>query len=151
MAQNAEGQSEGDETGESDGADGLVVKLHPFAIKEATKKLKNRGKRKHLLDLVDRLKHFGDQRELHDLRIQKVGSFYALKLKGGLLGKINLRIYFAHLLDRNEIVVLKVYKKEEENQIPRHIVLTVENRLEEYLEESALEQLIFDNEKEKGI
>lgn len=57
------------------------------------------------------------------------GDFLELRDKGGVLRKINLRVYFI-LVDQptKTIVVLGAYKKEDEDQTPKHIVVTMKNR-----------------------
>ena len=50
------------------------------------------------------------------------------------MGKINLRVYFAFFKEKNEVVILKVYKKEGEHQTPRHILINPEDRYEDYLD-----------------
>lgn len=109
------------------------VAVLPHAVREA-KEILNDGQYFHVVGIVKRLVHFGDHRELWDLRIEAIDSFFELKLKGGLLGNINLRVYFADLAANNEIVVLKTYKKEEDHKTPRRIVVTLEDRLSDYCE-----------------
>ena len=86
----------------------------------------------HEVSVLKRLTNFSDAEEIADLKIEKIGSFYELKDKGGPLGKINLRLYFGALVDKREIVVAKAYKKEADRQTPPHIILIVEHRLDEY-------------------
>lgn len=105
------------------------------AVREARGML-NDGQYWHVADIVKRLVWFGSPEQLADLRIAPIEGFHELKLKGHLLGKINLRIYFADLSAQNEIVVLKTYKKEEEHQVGRHIILNLEDRFEDYLRSS---------------
>jgi hypothetical protein len=83
--------------------------------------------------LVKRLCDFGDREATSDLDIRQFGLFWELRLKGGPLKKINLRIYFAHVADHRVIVLLKAYKKEEDSQVSPHVMITLENRLEDYL------------------
>jgi len=61
--------------------------------------------------------------------IQPHGEFYELRDKGGVLRKINLRVYFI-LVDKptKTIVVIGSYKKEDEAQTPKHIVIKMKNR-----------------------
>lgn len=87
----------------------------------------------HVAKVIMRLADFGDKAAIADLRINPFGKYWALKLKGGVLKKVNLRVYFAFLGDRREIVILKTYKKEEEGQAPPHIEITLDDRLEDYL------------------
>ena len=82
--------------------------------------------------IVKRLEGFGHEHELSDLRIEPIEDFWELKEKGGVLGKINLRIYFGTVPEDNEVVVAMAYKKEDDGRVPRHIVIAVQNRLEEY-------------------
>lgn len=77
----------------------------------------------HAVDLVRQLVGFGVQRFETSLTIEKIQDFWELKDKGGVLGKINLRVYFAHVVDRNEIVVLSAYKKEDNGKAPGHILV----------------------------
>jgi hypothetical protein len=87
----------------------------------------------YVVDIVKRLSDFGNKAALADLRISQFGEFWALKLKGSFLGKINLRIYFGHSPHRGEVVVLKTYKKEEDRQVSPHVRITLEDRMEDYL------------------
>jgi hypothetical protein len=83
--------------------------------------------------VAKRLCDFGNPLATRDLRISQFGDFWALKLKGSWLRKTNLRIYFAHLSDRNEVVILMTYKKEKERRVSPHVMLSLEDRLEQYL------------------
>lgn len=88
----------------------------------------------HVVSVVKRLCYFGNHEQLSDLRIEAIGDFWELKLKGHILGKINLRIYFAVRPKFGEIVVLKTYKKEEDHQLGKHIICNLEDRLEDYVD-----------------
>lgn len=79
---------------------------------------------------AERLRHWGNQDEIAALRTEAVENFYELKLKGNVLGKTNLRIFFAVLDAGGErfVIILGVYKKEEEDQLPRHLVITMKHR-----------------------
>jgi hypothetical protein len=63
------------------------------------------------------------------LEVQQHGDFYELKEKGGVLRKINLRVYFI-LVDRptKTLWVIGCYKKEDEGQTPRQIVIKMKTR-----------------------
>jgi hypothetical protein len=61
--------------------------------------------------------------------VRKVHEFYELRDKGGILGKINLRVYFVVVEERKLILALATYKKEDEGQVPQHIVIRVRYRL----------------------
>ena len=57
------------------------------------------------------------------------GDFYEMRDKGGVLRKINLRAYFI-LVDKpnKTLIVIGAYKKEDEDQTPKHIVIKMKNR-----------------------
>jgi hypothetical protein len=80
------------------------------------------------IGLVD----FGNEEEIGDLAIESIQSFYELKEKGGILGRINLRVYFGTIPEEHKLVIAKTYKKDEEGPPPRYVVISVEDRLEEY-------------------
>lgn len=54
--------------------------------------------------------------------VDAIGEFHELRDKHGVLGKINLRIYFWVCRTRKMIVVLGAVKKEAERKTPVHIV-----------------------------
>jgi hypothetical protein len=54
--------------------------------------------------------------------IRPFSEFFELRDKGGILGKINIRVYFAIIKEKRAIAILSVDKKENENQAPPHIL-----------------------------
>ena|SRR5436190_6875893 len=86
-----------------------------------------------VVEVVKRIGDFDDHEEAWDLDIRRFGDFYELRMKGSFLGKINLRVYFAYLKDRDEVLVLKTYKKEQEDQTPPYIMETLKDRCEQYI------------------
>src|SRR5262245_56218144 len=64
-----------------------------------------------LVGYVKRLFDFGDRAKTADLDIRAIGDFFELRVKGGFIRRINLRVYFAFVAERNEVVVLMTYKK----------------------------------------
>ena len=86
----------------------------------------------HMVEILRRLVDFGNKEEIGDLDIKPIRSFFELREKGGILGRINLRVYFGTFPEENKLVIAKVYKKDEEGAPPRHIVILVEDRLEQY-------------------
>jgi hypothetical protein len=82
---------------------------------------------------VQMLIDFGDPKATDVLDIRPFRQFWELRLKGGFIKNINLRIYFAYVSDSNEIVILMAYKKEEDRRVSPHIYITLEDRLEDYL------------------
>jgi len=83
--------------------------------------------------LIRRLVDFGEPAETVDLDIKPFGEFFELRVKGGFVRRINLRVYFAFIEERNEVVILMTYKKEEDRRVSPHIRITLEDRLEDYL------------------
>jgi hypothetical protein len=100
------------------------------AEKEARKLLTD-DQYDHVLRLFDDLACEVDPTKSETLDIGAIEDFYELKDKGGILGKINLRAYFVVVGNKRLIVVLMVYKKEEEHQTPEHVKACVRNRLRE--------------------
>ena len=79
-----------------------------------------------------RLRDWDDKEEMSLLRIEPVESFYELKLKGNVLGRTNIRVFFAVFGDPiYRAVVLGVYQKDEEGDLPSHIVISMRNRKRE--------------------
>jgi hypothetical protein len=87
----------------------------------------------HIVDLIKQLVGFGAKQFKTALTIEKIQEFWELKDKGGVLRKLNVRVYFAHVVERNEIVVLSTYKKEDDGKAPAHILVRLRNRLRAYL------------------
>lgn len=126
------GQSRGAEPDDSKGQVGNAV----IVLKEA----KDEGRRIltdeqywYVVGIERRLTEFGDKKAMSDLRISQFGNFWALKLKGGMLKRINLRIYFSHQPKLREVIVLKTYKKEDDRRVYPGLEDTLEDRLEDYL------------------
>ena len=83
----------------------------------------------HAVQLCEELAYEIDPANSETQDVRKIDEFYELRDKGGILGNINLRIYFTLFTERKMIFVLKVYKKEDEDQTPQYIVICVRNRL----------------------
>ena len=84
---------------------------------------------------ANQLRAWGDPDIGRLLRIEAVEKFFELKLKGNVLGKTNLRIFFG--IYEELVIVLGVYKKEEEGALPKHVIFRMRNRHREtkkYLE-----------------
>jgi hypothetical protein len=123
------------------GQDGASVIVLPHAVREAREFL-NDGQYWHLVGLVRRLADFHKSSEIWDLDLKPIDQFWELRAKGSLLGRTNVRVYFADLQGRQEILILKARKKEEEGQLPRYVVINLEDRLSDYLAGFRKERLI---------
>ena len=88
----------------------------------------------HAVDLCVQLAEERDPRRPPTLDVEKIEEFYELKDKGGLLGKINLRIYFAVFDDTKEIMVLGCWNKKVEGRVPAYIKTKMRARLRLVLE-----------------
>ena len=98
------------------------------AEKEARRFL-NDEQYEHAVQLFDELAFESHPTQSQTQSVKPIREFYELRDKGGVLGKINLRVYFTVFKERGVIVVLSTYKKEDEGRPPDHIVTRVRNRL----------------------
>lgn len=62
-------------------------------------------------------------------KVERIYDYYELKEKGGVFGKLNVRVYFTVEAKFRAIVVLACCKKEIEGQIKRHMKRRIESRL----------------------
>jgi hypothetical protein len=66
------------------------------------------------------------------VRVQGIEDYFELKDKGGILGKINLRVFFVVDQAKRAIVVLAAVKKEEDGATPMWMEIRVRHRLRRY-------------------
>ena len=88
-----------------------------------------------LVDATKCLKDWPSGPLMSGLRISPIDEFHELKEKGGIYGKLNIRVFFAFLKKCRRVYLLGAYKKEAEGQTPRHVVLKMRNRLRELKKE----------------
>lgn len=88
----------------------------------------------HVVDLLRALALEDDPSHPSTVTVEKVEHFYELKDKGGVLGKINLRVYFTIDTKENAIVIIAAIKKEAEGQTPVWVKIRVRNRLRKFRE-----------------
>lgn len=67
--------------------------------------------------------------------VRSIENYFELRDKGGVLGKLNVRVYFAVIECSKTIVVLGCYKKEAEDKTPQYIRSRMRNRLRFVLSE----------------
>lgn len=103
------------------------------AREEATAFL-NDGQYAHAVDLVRALASEADPTHPATVTVEAVEGFFELKDKGGILGKINLRVYFTVSPKEKTIVVLGAIKKEAEGQTPAWVKIRIRNRLRKFRE-----------------
>jgi hypothetical protein len=119
---------------------------HPFLPRRtlvALKKAKKEGKQIltdeqywYLVGLVYRPYDFADQEATSDLTIRKYRDFWEFQVDGGFIRNLSLSVFFAFVPDRNEVVVLMVYERDEGKSIPPYIYYLLEDRFEDYLREA---------------
>ena len=92
-------------------------------------KILNKDQYAHVVQQFDALAREENPRLSRTQDVRPIEAFYELRDKGGVLGKINLRVYFAVMDDPRLILVLGCYKKEDEGQVATHIKVKMRNRL----------------------
>jgi hypothetical protein len=102
------------------------------AHKEAAK-LYNADQYHHLSMQVRELARQERPTERITVDVQPIGGFYEIRDKGGILGKINARVFFFVDAEARSIVVLGTIKKESEDQTPPYVVTLMTRRMREYL------------------
>ena len=66
-------------------------------------------------------------------RVEAIGGYYELKDKGGVLGKVNLRIFFHVGKSPPVIVILGVINKKNEGQPSNAVKMRIRRRQRKYL------------------
>ena len=90
--------------------------------------------------IVQQLKELARQKSPshpETLDVKSIEDFHELRDKGGVLGRINFRVYFYIDKDADTIVVLGCDKKEEDGQTSLAIKVRMRNRLRRYLSDHA--------------
>jgi hypothetical protein len=98
---------------------------------EASKFL-NAEQHAHAIDLVRSLASEEHPTHPKTVDVDAVEDFYELKDKGGILGKINLRIYFIIEPSTRQIIILSAFNKKIEDQMPGWLKIRVKNRLRRF-------------------
>ena len=98
----------------------------------------NEDQHAHMRQQVRDLATHRNPRISETQNVAPIDRFYELRDKGGVLGKISVRVFFAVFDEEKLIVVLGCHKKENEGQTPRHIVVKMRNRMRQT--QKALEQ-----------
>lgn len=104
----------------------------PTIVRKESREFLEIGQYIHMTDLIKQLSGFGRREYESELRIEKFHEFWELKDKGGVLGRKNVRIYFSHEQDINEIVVLHAHKKEADGKPSPNMRFRLRNRLRLY-------------------
>lgn len=83
----------------------------------------------HVIQQFESLAYEVDPTHPATQSVEPIDIFYELRDKGGILGKINFRGFFAVLQSTRTILVLGCFKKEAEDKTPGYIVARMRNRL----------------------
>ncbi len=119
------------------GTENASYRLRPLVqAKRDARRFLNDFQYWHLVSIVRQLKHWGDLKWQNLLSIKAIDTFHELREKGGPLGKINARVFFWVDENNREIWILGAYKKEEEGQTHRHVVLKMRERKRQIMEEN---------------
>ncbi len=87
------------------------------------------GQYAHTVDLFRALASETDPTHPTTVNVEAIEEFFELKDKGGILGKINLRVFFIVNAKEKAIVVLGAIKKEADGQTPMWVKIRIRNRL----------------------
>jgi hypothetical protein len=108
----------------------VVLPLKPRG--EATSFL-NDGQFAELCGVIDRLEDLGNERELWDLDIVRVGRIWKLVHTGTSLGGIVADVYFGHVHQTKKVVVLGIYPGTDAIDEPWYRAARMEQRLAHYI------------------
>ncbi len=98
------------------------------AAKEA-KGILDAGQYEHVVRQFDDLAKHENPRLSDTLDLKAIEAFHELRDKGGILGRINLRVFYVVFDEKKMICVLGCYKKEDDGQVPSYIKTRIRNRL----------------------
>jgi len=82
-----------------------------------------------VVDVFEQLSMYENPRTVDVFDIKPIESFFELRDKWGVFGKLNVRTFFTLLDGRRIIFVIGCCKKEQEGKTPGHIVGRMRNRL----------------------
>ena len=93
----------------------------------------NPAQYEHAASLVKDLAEEDDPTHSMRQRIEAIDDYHELKDKGGILGKINLRVFFFVDKPRFVLLVLGAINKGNEDQTPKSVRIRMRRRLRKYL------------------
>lgn len=112
---------------------GLCWNVHylPCADEEAREFL-NEEQHAHAVDQLRALASEAQPARPTTVRVDAIEDLYELKDKGGILGRINVRIFFTVCSASRSILVLGATKKEEDGPTPVHMKVRIRSRLRRF-------------------
>ena len=93
----------------------------------------NMGQFAELCGVIDRLEDFGNDRELWDLEIVRVGRIWKLTHTGTSLGSKIADVYFGYVDETQKVVVLGIYPGRDADSEPWHRIARMEQRFIHYV------------------
>lgn len=90
------------------------------------------GQYAHVIDQFKALASEENPRKPATVSVDAVEDFFELRDKGGILGKINLRVFFTILPRERTILVLGAIKKEADGQTPTWARIRIRHRWRRY-------------------
>ena len=87
---------------------------------------------RHLADQFKDLARYPDPTHSETLDLRPVEEFFELRDKGGILGKLNMRVFYTVDRKRRVIVVLGVVKKENEGATSVGDKIRIRRRMRKY-------------------
>ena len=94
--------------------------------------LLSRPQYRHLADQFKELARHPDPTHSETLDLRPVEDFFELRDKGGILGKLNMRVFYTVDRTRRVIVVLGVIKKENEGATSVGDKIRIRRRMRKY-------------------
>ncbi len=88
----------------------------------------------HLFRQVRGLARHKDPTHSETLDIRPVGDTYEIRDKGGVLRKLNVRVFYFVSRDERTIVILGTFSKQNDGPTPRGDLWRMETRMRRYLE-----------------
>jgi hypothetical protein len=86
----------------------------------------------HVVDLLRALAAEPDPRRPKTVSVDQIETFHELRDKGGILGNINLRVFFIVEDDLRAVLVMGAIKKEADDQTPEWAKIRIRSRIRRY-------------------
>lgn len=87
----------------------------------------------HVVDLMRALAREPQPTHPRTVDVRAVEDFWEIRDKGGILGKVNLRVFFVVNAEEKQIIVLGAINKSAEGQTPTWAKIRIRRRIREHL------------------
>jgi hypothetical protein len=108
------------------------IVIADLAIREARKFL-TPDQNQHVAELLKDLAGEDDPTHSVTQSVDAIDDYFELRDKGGILGKINLRVFFYLDKKQSVLLVLGAIHKGNEGQTPKAVRMRIRRRLRKYL------------------